>query len=165
MRTSSVTVVVGELAGQEAAHRVDLDLGDAVGAAEVEDRQLVAGGDLGHVVVPDERRAVGREDVLDRAEVAVADPHAGDDGAGRVVGVVRVAGEVAVGLEVAEVVRGAGLQRRRPPAVIGLELEARTPQRVRLGIGVVGEDVGDEVGRGGGEDLLCRRRHRWRGRR
>ena len=143
------------LAGQEAAHRVDRDLGHAVGSAEVVDRQLVERGDLGHVVVPDERRPIGREHVLDRAEVAVADPDAGDDRAVRVFGIVRIAGEVAVGLEVLEVVRGPGLQRgRTPPAVIGLELEARAPQRVGGWVGVVGQDVGDEVGRGGGENLL-----------
>ncbi len=144
------------LAGQEAAHRVDRDLGHAVGLTEVVDRQLVVSGDLCHVVVPDERRPIGREHVLDRAEVAVADPDAGDDRAGRVIGVVRVAGEVAVGLEVLEVVRGPGLQRGRPPAAIfGLELEARAPQRVGGGVGVVGQDVRDEVRRGRGEDLVA----------
>ena len=144
-----------ELAGQQAAHRVDRDLGHAIGPGEVVDRQLVEGGDLGHVVVPDEGRAVGREDVLDRAEVAVADPHAGDDRPVRILGVVRVAGEVAVGLEVLEVVGRARLQRRRAPSAIGLELEARAPQRVRGRIGVVGEDVGDEMRRGGGQHLLA----------
>jgi hypothetical protein len=114
------------------------------------DGKLVERGDLGHVVVPDEGRPVGGEDVLDRAEVAVADPDAGDDRPGRVLGIVGIAGKVADRLEIAEVVRRPGLERGRTPrAVIGLELEAGTPQRVRRRIRVVGQDVGDQI-RGGG---------------
>ena len=101
-RTTSVTVVVGELAGQHAAHGVDgRPRSLPSGRVKSEHGQLVERGDLGHVVVPDEGRPIGGEHVLDGGEVAVADPHAGDDGAVGSSTVVRVGGEVSEGLEVA----------------------------------------------------------------
>src|SRR3972149_5702415 len=52
-----------------------------------------------------------------------------------------IGGQVAEGLQVAEVGRGPGLQRGRPTAGIGEELEAGAPQGVGGRIGVVGQDV------------------------
>ena len=72
----------------------------AVGSREVADRERIERGDLGHVVMPDERRAVGGKDRVDGREVAVADPDAGHDRA--LVDLrVGVGGQEAEGLEVA----------------------------------------------------------------
>ena len=134
-----------QVAGQQPAHGIDLRLHDAVRPREVAQRQVGGGGDLGHVVVPDEGGSIGGKDIGDGGEVAVADPDAGDQRA-LVDGRIGIGRQEAEGLQVAEVVGGAGLQGRRPAALIGLELEARAPDRVLGGIGVVGQDVGDQVG-------------------
>ena len=94
-----------------------------------------------HEVVPEEERTVGAEEaagelVRHRLLVVVPHPHAGG----------QAPRNVAESGDVAEVVRGPGLEARRPPLPIRRdELGALPPQQVARGIGVALEDVVRQV--------------------
>ena len=95
----------------------------------------------------------------DGAVVAVAVPGTGDHGVGSVGSSgLRGRGDVAVRVEVLRVVVRAGLQSRRAMLAAGSGDLELAPERVDVRVGVALEDVGDDVRRLPGRDLIDGRR-------